>query len=407
MRQLQANGMKVLHDSNTLADIVVINTCGFINDAKQESIETILQFEELRKQDKIEKLFVFGCLSERYKEELEKEINIVDNYFGVYNLKELVENIGTHYKDELIGERYITTPKHYAYLKISEGCDRTCSFCAIPLIKGKHKSRKIEDILTEAEFLVSNGVKELILIAQDLSYYGLDLYKEFKLAELIENLADIKGVKWIRLHYTFPAKFPKNVIEVIKSKSNICKYLDIPVQHISDSMLKKMRRGITKEQTYDLIRFFRQEIPELALRTTLLVGHPGETDEDFNELVEFVKWAKFERLGVFTYSEEENTYSAENFKDDIPFSIKQSRMDEIMEVQREISNELNNNKIGQEYKVIIDRKESEYYVGRTEFDSPEVDNEVLIYTDKNLRKGNFYQVKVTGADDFDIIAELK
>ena len=245
------------------------------------------------------------------------------------------------------------------------------------------------------------------MIAQDLSYYGLDLYKEFKLAELIENLADIKGVKWIRLHYTFPAKFPKNVIEVIKSKSNICKYLDIPVQHISDSMLKKMRRGITKEQTYDLIRFFRQEIPELALRTTLLVGHPGETDEDFNELVEFVKWAKFERLGVFTYSEEENTYSAENFKDDIPFSIKQSRMDEIMEVQREISNKLNNSKIGQEYKVIIDRKESEYYVGRTEFDSPEVDNEVLIYTDKNLRKGNFYQVKVTGADDFDIIAELK
>jgi len=407
MRQLQANGIKVLHDSNTLADIVVINTCGFINDAKQESIETILQFEDLRKQNKIEKLFVFGCLSERYKEELENEINIVDKYFGVYNLKELVENIGAHYKDELIGERHLTTPKHYAYLKISEGCDRTCSFCAIPLIKGKHKSRKIEDILTEAEFLASNGVKELILIAQDLSYYGLDLYKEFKLAELIEKLADIKRVKWIRLHYTFPAKFPKNVIEVIKSRPNICKYLDIPVQHISDKMLKNMRRGITKEQTYALIRFFRQEIPELALRTTILVGHPGETDEDFNELVEFVKWAKFERLGVFTYSEEENTYSAENFKDDIPFSIKQSRMDEIMEVQREISNELNNSKIGKEYKVIIDRKESEYYVGRTEFDSPEVDNEVLIYTDKNLRKGNFYNVVITGADDFDIMAELK
>ncbi|HRW62155.1 MAG TPA: 30S ribosomal protein S12 methylthiotransferase RimO [Bacteroidales bacterium] len=407
MRQLEASGIKVLHDSNTLADIVVINTCGFINDAKQESIETILQFENLRKQNKIEKLFVFGCLSERYKHELEKEIDIVDKYFGVYDLKELVEHIGAHYKTELIGERHLTTPKHYAYLKISEGCDRTCSFCAIPLIKGKHKSRKIEDILSEAEFLVSKGVKELILIAQDLSYYGVDIYKEFKLAELIEKLADIKGVKWIRLHYTFPAKFPKNVIDVIKSKSNICKYMDIPVQHISDKLLKKMRRGITKEQTYDLIRFFRQEIPELALRTTLLVGHPGETDEDFNELVEFVKWAKFERLGVFTYSEEENTYSAENFKDDIPFSIKQSRMDEIMEVQREISNKLNNSKIGQEYKVIIDRKESEYYVGRTEFDSPEVDNEVLIYTDKNLRKGNFYYIKVTGADDFDIIAELK
>ena len=344
--QLESNGFKVMHDSNSSAEIVVINTCGFINDAKQESIDTILQFENLRNSNKVEKLFVFGCLSERYKDELEKEIPVVDKYFGVYNLKELVESIGAHYKEELVGERMLTTPKHYAYLKISEGCDRTCSFCAIPLIKGKHVSKPIEDLVKEAEFLVSKGVKEIILIAQDLSYYGIDIYKEYKLAELIDKLSDIKGLKWLRLHYTFPAKFPMNVVDVMKSKSNICKYMDIPVQHISTKILTKMRRGITKEQTYDLINHFRKEMPDMALRTTLLVGHPGETDEDFKELIEFIRFAKFERLGVFTYSEEENTYSAENFTDDIPFSIKQSRMDEIMEVQREISNELNNNRIG-------------------------------------------------------------
>ena len=361
MKQLESNGFKVLHDSNKPAEIVVVNTCGFINDAKQESIETILQFEGLRKSKKIEKLFVFGCLSERYKEELEAEIPIVDKYFGVYNLKELVESIGAHYKDELIGERLLTTPKHYAYLKISEGCDRTCSFCAIPLIKGKHKSRPIEELIKEAQILVSKGVKEIILIAQDLSYYGMDIYKKFALAELINKLSGIKGLKWLRLHYTFPAKFPMGVINVMKSKSNICKYLDIPVQHISDKLLKNMRRGITKQQTYDLIDYFRKEIPEMALRTTLLVGHPEETDEDFNELIEFVRYAKFERLGVFTYSEEENTYSAKNFKDDIPFSIKQARMDEIMEVQREISHELNASKIGKTFKVIVDRKEGDYF----------------------------------------------
>ena len=313
MRQLESNGFKVMHDSNSFAEIVIINTCGFINDAKQESIETILQFENLKNQNKIEKLFVFGCLSERYKTELETEIPDVEKYFGVYNLKELVESIGGHYKEELVGERLLSTPKHYAYLKISEGCDRTCSFCAIPLIKGKHKSRTIELLVNEAEFLVSKGVKEIILIAQDLSYYGADIYKEFKLAELIDRLSDVKGLKWLRLHYTFPAKFPKDVISVMKSKPNICKYLDIPVQHISDKILKMMRRGINKEQTYELINYFRQEIPELTLRTTLLVGHPGETDEDFNELIEFVRFAKFERLGVFTYSEEENTYSAINY----------------------------------------------------------------------------------------------
>ncbi len=408
MKQLELNGYKVVHDSNERSEIVVVNTCGFINDAKQESIETILQFEDLRSNKKIEKLIVFGCLSERYQKELEKEIPVVDQYFGVYNLKELVESIGGHYKEELVGERYLTTPKHYAYLKISEGCDRTCSFCAIPLIKGKHRSRKMEELVSEAEFLVKQGAKEIILIAQDLSYYGLDLYKKPKLGELIKNLSDIKGLKWLRLHYTFPAKFPKDVIEVMKSKSNICKYLDIPVQHVSDKLLKNMRRGITKKQTYELIEYFRKEIPDMALRTTLLVGHPGETDKDFNELVKFVKFAQFERLGVFTYSEEENTYSAKNFQDDIPFSIKQSRMDEIMEIQREISNDLNNKKVGRVFNVIIDRKEGDHYIGRTEFDSPDVDNEVIVKSpNKKLRTGSFYHVRITSADDFDLTGKIE
>lgn len=408
LRQLESNGFKVMHDSNNPAEIVIINTCGFINDAKKESIETILSFEELRNSNKIEKLFVFGCLSERYKDELEKEIPIVDKYFGVYNIKELVESIGGHYKEELVGERMLTTPKHYAYLKISEGCDRTCSFCAIPLIKGKHKSRPIEDLIKEAKFLIDKGVKEIILIAQDLSYYGIDLYKENKLAELIDKISDIKGLKWLRLHYTFPAKFPMNVIKVMKAKNNICNYMDIPMQHISDKILKNMRRGISKEQTYDLINFFRAEIPDMTLRTTLLVGHPGETDDDFNELIEFIKHVKFERLGVFTYSEEENTYSAKNFNDDIPASIKQSRMDELMDVQREISNELNHNKIGKSYKVLIDRSEGEYFIGRTEYDSPDVDNEVIIKSpNKKLRVGSFYNVKITSAEDFDLIGELE
>jgi ribosomal protein S12 methylthiotransferase len=408
MRQLESNGYRVVHDSNEHSEIVIINTCGFINDAKQESIETILQFEDLRQTNKIEKLIVFGCLSERYKQELEKEIPLVDKFFGVYNLKELTESIGAHYKEELMGERLLTTPKHYAYLKISEGCDRTCSFCAIPLIKGKHRSRPMDEIITEAEFLISKGVKEIILIAQDLSYYGLDIYKEFKLGELIDRLSDLKGLKWLRLHYAFPAKFPEDVIRIMKSKPTICKYLDIPVQHISDKILKNMRRGISKEQTYNLINYFRKEIPEMALRTTLLVGHPGETDEDFNELIEFVKFARFERLGVFTYSEEENTYAAKNFTDSIPLSIKQSRMDEIMEVQRSISNDLNNNKIGKLFKVIIDRKEGDYYIGRTEFDSPDVDNEVIVKSkNKNLRVGSFYMVRIKSADDFDLTGDVE
>jgi ribosomal protein S12 methylthiotransferase len=408
LKQLSANGFKVVHDSNSAdSDIIVINTCGFINDAKQESIETILQFEELKKQNKIKKLFVFGCLSERYKDELIKEIPGVDQFFGVYNLKELVESIGGNYKSELIGERLVTTPKHYAYLKISEGCDRSCSFCAIPLIKGNHISKAIPELIDEAEFLVRNGAKEIILIAQDLSYYGYDIYKKPKLAELLDQLSDIKGIKWLRLHYAYPAKFPVDVLDVIKNKPNICHYLDIPVQHITDKMLKLMKRGNTKEQTYSLINTIKSKVPDIALRTTILVGHPGETEEDFKELLDFVKYVKFDRLGVFTYSEEENTFSATNYKDEIPFAIKQSRMDEIMEVQRQISNRLNFQKINKIYKAIIDRKEGDYYIGRTEYDSPEVDNEVLIQSDVKLKIGQFYNVRIIKTDDFDLYAKIE
>lgn len=408
LKQLSANGFKVVHDSNsTDADIVVINTCGFINDAKQESIETILQFEQLKQQKRISKLFVFGCLSERYKEELEKEIPNVDQYFGVYNLKELVESIGANYKSELIGERLVTTPKHFAYLKVSEGCDRSCSFCAIPLIKGNHISKAIPELVDEAQQLVTNGAKEIILIAQDLSYYGYDIYKKPKLGELLDQLSEIKGLKWIRLHYAYPAKFPLDVLDVMKNKPNICHYLDIPIQHISDKMLKLMRRGNTKAQTYELIETIKKQIPDVVLRTTLLVGHPGETDEDFKELLDFVRYAKFDRLGVFTYSEEENTYSAQKYTDDIPFSIKQSRMDEIMEVQRNISNELNRKKVGNIYKTIIDRKDGEYYIGRTEYDSPEVDNEVLIKSEETLKTGHFYNARIIKADDFDLYAKIE
>jgi len=408
LKQLSANGFKVVHDSNSAdSDIIVINTCGFINDAKQESIETILQFEELKKQKKIKKLFVFGCLSERYKDELIKEIPGVDQFFGVYNLKELVESIGANYKSELIGERLVTTPKHFAYLKISDGCDRNCSFCAIPLIKGKHISKAIPELVDEAELLVRNGAKEIILIAQDLSYYGYDIYKKPKLAELLDQLSDIKGLKWLRLHYAYPSKFPLDVLDVIKKKPTICHYLDIPVQHISDKMLKLMKRGNTKEQTYNLIDTIKSKVPDIALRTTILVGHPGETDEDFKELLDFVKFVKFDRLGVFTYSEEENTFSANNYKDEIPFAIKQSRMDEIMEVQRQISNKLNYKKIDNIYKAIIDRKEGDYYIGRTEYDSPEVDNEVLIKSDVKLKIGQFYNVRIIKADDFDLYARIE
>ena len=408
MKQLETAGWTVVFDSNDLsAKVVIVNTCGFIADAKEESVFTIVSLIEAKSKGDINKIFVMGCLSQRYKEDLKKELPEVDGFFGVNEMPEILTALNTSVSKEFLNRRLLTTPKHYAYLKISEGCDRTCSFCAIPLIKGKHTSRPIDDLVKEAHFLVSQGVKEIILIAQDLSYYGMDIYKKFALAELLYKLSAVKGLKWLRLHYTFPAKFPMDVIEVMKTKSNICKYLDIPVQHISNKLLKNMRRGITKEQTYELIDHFRKEIPGMALRTTLLVGHPGETDEDFRELIDFVRYAKFERLGVFTYSEEENTYSAKHFKDDIPFSIKQTRMNEIMDVQREISNSLNTNKIGKLFKVIIDRKEGDYYVGRTEFDSPEVDNEVIIKSGKKkLKTGNFYTVEITGAEDFDLIGEL-
>ncbi|MDK2979075.1 MAG: ribosomal protein methylthiotransferase [Bacteroidales bacterium] len=407
MKQLVSNGFSVKHNSNQTAEIVIINTCGFINDAKKESIEMILQFEALKKQHKIEKIIVFGCLSERYRVELEKEIPSVDRYFGVFEQKELIEFIGGQYKYDLVGERLVTTPKHYAYLKISEGCGRKCSFCAIPLIKGNHKSRPIENIEEEAKRLVKNGAKEIILIAQDLSYYGYDLYKTSKLAELVDRLSSIKGLQWLRLHYAFPALFPNDVLSLMQSRKNICKYLDIPVQHISDKLLKMMRRGHTKEDTYKLIAKIRNEVPDIALRTTLLVGHPGETDEDFNELLEFVKFAKFERLGVFTYSEEENTWSAKHYKDDIPFSVKQARMDELMAVQQDISNQLNKNKIGELFKVLMDRKEGVYYIGRTEYDSPEVDNEVIINAaNQKLKVGSFYTVKIIKSEDFDLYGEI-
>ncbi len=407
IKQLEENKFDIVHDSDRLDnDIVIINTCGFINDAKQESIEMILQYEEARKNGDLEKLIVFGCLAERYKEELQNEIKFADNFFGVYDIPKIVKSLDSSYNKSLENVRTITTPKHYAYLKISDGCDRSCSFCAIPLIKGKHKSKSIEVLVEETQRLVKDGAKEIILIAQDLSYYGYDIYNEFKLAELIEKLSDIKGLEWLRLHYAFPSKFPENVIDVINKKENICKYLDIPVQHISDSVLKNMRRGIGKDKTYELIKLFRKKIPNISLRTTLLVGHPDETEEDFNELMEFVKFAKFERLGVFTYSEEENTYSAENFEDNVPEEIKQERANKIMDLQQSISHELNTKKIGKTFKVIIDRIDEEFIIGRTEFDSPEVDNEVLITKNQEVETGNFYNVKITSADDFDLFGEI-
>lgn len=407
MKQLSSNQLTVDMDSNdTEAKTVIINTCGFIGDAKQESIDMILQFVKAKQAGDIEQLYVMGCLSERYKEELRKEIPEVDQYFGVDQLKDILATFNLDYRTELIGERETSTLKHFAYLKISEGCDRNCSYCAIPMIRGKHISRPMEELVDEAKNLVSKGVKELILIAQDLSYYGYDLYKAPKLAELLEKLSDLEGVEWVRLHYAYPAKFPKEVIQVMKERENVCNYLDIPIQHVSDKMLKIMRRGHGKQDTLDLVDFYRKEIPDMAIRTTLLVGHPGETEEDFEELKEFVKSSRFDRLGVFTYSHEEDTHSHKQYEDDIPEEIKQARADEIMEIQQLISNELNTQKIGKTYKVIIDSKEGDMYVGRTQFDSPEVDNEVLIDTDQELEIGNFYRVEVTSADDFDLYATI-
>jgi ribosomal protein S12 methylthiotransferase len=404
MGQLKANGKEVVHEQD--GNIVVINTCGFIDNAKEESVNTILDFVQKKKSGKVDKVYVTGCLSERYKPDLIKEIPDVDQYFGTTELPQLLNALGADYKHELIGERLTTTPKNYAYLKIAEGCDRPCSFCAIPLMRGKHRSKSIEDIIVEAEKLASDGVKELILIAQDLTYYGLDLYKKRNLAELLRCLVKVKGIEWIRLHYAFPTGFPIDVLEVMKSEPKICNYIDIPLQHISDKILKSMRRGTTKEKTTNLIQKFRDTVPNMAIRTTLIVGYPGESEEDFKILKEWVSEMRFERLGCFTYSHEENTH-AFNLEDDVNSDVKKERANEIMELQSQISWELNQEKIGNICKVVIDRKEGQYFVGRSEFDSPDVDNEVLINASKTyLKTGEFYDVVITDAADFDLYAKV-
>ncbi|RED48405.1 30S ribosomal protein S12 methylthiotransferase RimO [Seonamhaeicola aphaedonensis] len=404
MGQLKASGKDVVHEEE--GNIVVINTCGFINNAKEESVNTILEFVQKKEEGEVDKVFVTGCLSERYKPDLQKEIPNVDQYFGTTELSGLLKVLGADYKHELIGERLTTTPKNYAYLKIAEGCDRPCSFCAIPIMRGKHKSTPIEEIVIEAEKLAAKGVKELILIAQDLTYYGLDLYKKRNLAELLEALVKVDGIEWIRLHYAFPTGFPMDVLQVMKREPKVCNYIDIPLQHISDTILKSMRRGTTKEKTTKLIKEFREMVPEMAIRTTLIVGYPGETEEDFNTLKDWVQEMRFERLGCFTYSHEENTH-AYTLEDDVPEEVKIARANDIMDIQSQISWELNQEKIGQTFKVVIDRKEGNYFIGRTEFDSPDVDNEVLIdATTTYLKAGEFTTVKITEAEDFDLYGDV-
>ncbi|MBR4043872.1 MAG: 30S ribosomal protein S12 methylthiotransferase RimO [Bacteroidaceae bacterium] len=408
IRQLEANGYKVTHDSsNPQGEIAVINTCGFIGDAKEESINMILEFCEAKEEGRLRKLYVMGCLSERYLKELEVEIPQVDKFYGKFNWNELLADLGKAYHDEIAIERTLTTPKHYAYLKISEGCDRSCAYCAIPIITGKHISRPMEEIIDEVKLLVSQGVKEFQIIAQELTYYGVDLYKSQKLPELIEKIAQVPGVEWIRLHYAYPTHFPEDLFRVMRENDNVCKYMDIALQHISDNMLTRMRRNVSKSETYDLIEKFRREVPGIHLRTTLMVGFPGETEEDFEELKEFVQKARFDRMGAFAYSEEEGTYAAETYEDSIPQEVKQARLDELMALQQEISADLSQAKVGQELKVIIDRKEGDYYIGRTQFDSPEVDPEVLIKANgKRLFSGRFYRVRITNADDFDLFGEI-
>jgi ribosomal protein S12 methylthiotransferase len=406
MGQLKANGKEVTHEATKdEGNIIVINTCGFIDNAKEESVNTILEYADKKDKGLVDKVFVTGCLSERYRPDLEREIPNVDQYFGTTELPLLLKALGADYKHELIGERLTTTPKNYAYLKISEGCDRPCSFCAIPLMRGKHVSTPIEKLVIEAEKLAKNGVKELILIAQDLTYYGLDIYKKRNLAELLENLVKVDGIEWIRLHYAFPTGFPMEVLELMKKEPKICNYIDIPLQHISDSVLKSMRRGTTYEKTTNLLKDFRKAVPEMAIRTTLIVGYPGETEEDFQILKNWVEEMRFERLGCFTYSHEENTH-AYNLVDDVPEEVKQARSLEIMEIQAQISWDLNQEKIGQTFKCVIDRKEGQYFVGRTEFDSPDVDNEVLVDASKfYLKTGEFVNLKVIDATEFDLYAE--
>jgi ribosomal protein S12 methylthiotransferase len=407
MGQLQANEFDVVHDSEKDdANIIIVNTCGFIDNAKQESIDTILRYADAKEAGAINKLYVTGCLSQRYKDSLEAEIPQVDAYFGTLELPQLLKTLEANYKHELIGERLITTPKHYAYFKIAEGCNRPCSFCAIPLMRGKHVDRPMEDLVREATRLANMGTKELILIAQDLTYYGLQQYGERKLAELLQRLSDVNGIEWIRMQYAYPSQFPMDALDVMAERSNICKYLDMPLQHISDNMLKTMRRGISKRRTLELVDTIRQRVPDIALRTTLIAGHPGETQLDFEEMYRWVEETRFDRLGIFTYSHEENTH-AHTLEDNVPEEVKQERADAIMELQQSISMELNEAKVGNTYKVLFDRKESGYFVGRTQYDSPEVDNEVLVPADNTyVRLGDFANVKITDSSDFDLYGEV-
>ena len=404
MRQLEEAGYHVTHDTEKPeGEIAVINTCGFIGDAKEESINMILEFAQAKEEGRINKLYVMGCLSQRYKAELEKEIPQVDKYYGKFDFKQLLTDLGKAEVLDCRNKRFLTTPHHYAYIKISEGCDRHCAYCAIPLITGRHVSRPKEEILEEVKAFVASGVKEFQIIAQELTYYGIDIDGKRHIADLISAIADVPGVEWVRLHYAYPTHFPYELLDVIREKPNVCKYLDIALQHISDNMLQAMKRNITKEETYALIERIRKEVPGIHLRTTLMVGFPGETDEDFEELMEFTKWARFERMGAFAYSEEEGTYSEIHYNDDIADDIKQKRLDRLMDLQQNISGEIASEKIGKVFKVIIDRKEGDYYIGRTEFSSPEVDPEVLILvSEKRLRTGCFYNVKITDAEEFDL-----
>jgi ribosomal protein S12 methylthiotransferase len=407
LTQLKGNGIDAVHESaNDDANVVVINTCGFIDNAKQESIDTILRYVDAKEEGIVDKVYVTGCLSQRYKDDLEKEIPEVDAWFGTRDLSRLLKVFKANYKHELVGERILTNPSHFAYLKISEGCDRPCSFCAIPLMRGNHMSRPIEELVLEAKNLAKNGTKELLIIAQDSTYYGLDLYKKRNLADLLKNLSDVEGIDWIRLHYAFPSGFPLDVLEVMAERPNICKYLDIPLQHGSTRMLQQMRRGITREKTEDLLATIRSKVPGIAIRTTMISGHPGETDDDFLEMMTFIEKSRFERLGIFNYSHEENTHS-HSMKDDVPAEVKQQRSDAVMELQERISFELNQARIGQTLKVIIDRKEGGSFIGRTEFDSPEVDNEITLDGSENyLRIGDFVNVKVTDATEFDLTGKV-
>ena len=405
MGLFEANGYHVTHDSNDPhGEMVVINTCGFIEDAKQESIDTILEFAQAKTEGRIERLYVMGCLSERYLADLEQEIPEVDGWYGKFNYKELLNTIVTINTINAPAPRHLTTPRHYAYIKISEGCDRHCAYCAIPIITGKHQSRPIEEILEEVRSLVAQGTKEFQIIAQELTYYGIDIDGKQHIAELIERMADIEGVEWIRLHYAYPAHFPWDLLRVMREKKNVCKYLDIALQHISDHMLTRMVRHVTKEETYELVRKIREEVPGIHLRTTLMVGFPGETDEDFQELLDFTRWARFERMGAFAYSEEDGTYSAKHYKDDVPADVKQARLDRLMRIQQHISAEIEGAKVGKVIRVIIDRTEGDWFIGRSEFCSPEVDPEVLIPMKEDLTIGEFYNVKVTSAEEFDLYA---